>query len=248
MRSQIIPRIKLYPMGLQYVSRRNPWMTVWWSVALPGFGHLLMGQNLRGLILMSWEILVNIQSNLNLAIYYSLVGQAEQAKAVVRHEWLILYPLFYIFSMYDAYRTCLDLNRLAAMERLQKHRRFELIGSSWLGTTHLSRRNPLMAALWSAALPGAGQLYAARGLKALTLMAWYLAVVLKSGLANATYHTILGDVAGADVQLDYEWLLFWPSVYLFGIADAYNESTEQNRIVDEAFRWRMRKYLRNGLK
>lgn len=248
MSTQIIPRIKLYPFGIQYVALRNPWAPVWWSVALPGFGHLLMGQNVRGLILMSWEILVNVEGNLNMAIYYSLLGEIDQARAVVRYEWLIIYPLFYIFSMFDAYRTCLDLNRLATMERLQKRRRFDRVSASWVGTTYLSHRDPAMAAIWSAALPGAGQLYADRAVKSLTLMGWYLAVVWKSGLAHAAFHTLQGNLAGSDVQIDYEWLLFWPSIYLFGIADAYSEVVEQNRIVSEAFRWRMRKYLRNGKK
>lgn len=244
---KVIPRIKQYPMGAQYLTHRNPWVPVWWSVALPGFGHLYIGDNLKGIIFMSWEILVNLNSHLNIAIFHTLTGNVKQTNAVLRHEWLIIYPLFYAFTMFDAYRSCLELNRLACMERVQKRRQFDIIGWSIFGTSFVTHRDPLMAALWSAALPGAGQFYAGRGLKSLTMMGWYLAVVLQSGMANAIFHTVLGEWEAASRNLNFQWLLFWPSIYIFGIVDAYTEVVEQNRIAEDAFRWRMRKYLRNGL-
>ncbi|HWI51293.1 MAG TPA: hypothetical protein VNT01_04050, partial [Symbiobacteriaceae bacterium] len=206
-----------------------------------------MGQNLKGLILMSWEILVNHQANLNLAIYYTLLGQYDLAKQAVHCQWLIIYPLFYAFSMFDSYRICLDLNCLDQLERLQERRHFEYNATSYMGRTVLSRKNPIMAAIWSAGIPGLGQFYADRGLKALTLMGWYLAVVLKSGLSFAAYYSLLGEWEKIPGRLDFQWLLFWPSIYIFGIVDAYSDCVEQNRIVDQAFMWRMRKYLRNSI-
>lgn len=248
MSRQIIDRVRLFPLALNYLARRNPWVPVWWSVALPGFGHILMGQTVKGFILMAWEVLVNHQAHLNVAIYHSLLGHAEQAKEVVAYRWLILYPLFYGFSMFDAYRTCLDINHLEQLERLQPRRRFERTLTTFSGVVMLSRKNPALAALWSAILPGLGQLYIYRGLKALTLMGWYLAVVLLSGLADAAYHSLLGEWSEVGAHLDYQWLLFWPSIYIFGIVDAYTDAVEQNLVVDDAFRYRMRKYLRNGTK
>jgi len=248
MTREIIPRIRLSSLAANYLARRNPWVPVWWSVALPGFGHLYMGECLKGLILMSWEILVNDQAHLNQAITLTLLGDTERAKAVVHPQWLMIYPLFYIFTMFDAYRTCVELNLLAESERLQSQRRFDRVVSSAWGTQQLTRRNPIMAAIWSCAVSGFGQLYIDRGLKAVILMVWYLVVVLKSGLAMAAYHSILGEFSLASENLDFQWLLFWPSIYIFGIADAYADTVEQNRVVCTAFRYRMRKYLRNGTK
>lgn len=248
MKQNPIPRMKVQPFSQNYVTRRNPWVPVWWSVALPGFGHLYMGQHLKGLILMSWEILVNAKANLNLAIYHSLMGQPEVAQSVLHYEWLIIYPLFYVFAMFDSYRACLELNQLADLERFQKDRYFDNLSETMLGIVTLSRRNPTMSALWSACVPGFGQFYNDRGLRSLTLMVWYIAIIFKSGLAPATFHTLRGELHLVNGILDYQWLLFWPSIYIFGIADAYQDTVEQNQIVDDAFRWRMRKYLRNGRK
>lgn len=207
-----------------------------------------MGEHLTGLILMSWEILVNQQAHLNQAIYYTLIGRGDLATAVLNYDWLLIYPVFYIFSMFDSYRKCIELNNMAALERLQKHRSFERFSMTSMTAISLSRRSPAMAALWSVLMPGFGQLYNDRIFQALALMGWYLAVAFKSGLALGAFYTLRGDFHLVPGLLNYQWLLFWPSIYWFGIADAYADTVEQNKIVDDAFRWRMRKYLRNGQK
>ncbi|MDF2626681.1 MAG: hypothetical protein K0R39_512 [Symbiobacteriaceae bacterium] len=245
---QIIPRVQIQTLCTAYVTHRNPWVAVWWTVALPGFGHIYMGQHLKGLIYMSWEILVNHQAHLNVAIYYTITGRGDLAASVVNYDWLLVYPVFYIFAMFDAYRKCIELNGLATQERLQPQRRFDGLCVNWLGIRSLNRRSPTLAALWSAFVPGFGQLYNEHVMRAFTLMIWYFLVLFKSGLGLAAFHTMRGEFHLVMPALDFQWLLFWPSVYAFGVADAYADAVEQNRIGDDAFRWRMRKYLRNGLK
>lgn len=75
-----------------------------WSLALPGFGQLLNGKLIKGIVLISLEILVNIQSNLNLAVMYSFLGKINHAIAVTDYQWLMFYPCLYSFAVWDAYR------------------------------------------------------------------------------------------------------------------------------------------------
>lgn len=105
-----IPRLVLSPFGPVYLVKVNPWVPVWWSVALPGFGHLRVGQNLTGLLLITWEILVNTQAQLNLAIFYSVLGQFDRARAILDYRWAVVYPLVYIFAIVDSYPTGLRSN------------------------------------------------------------------------------------------------------------------------------------------
>lgn len=240
-----IPHVVLNPLGMSYVSRRNPWLGVFWSVALPGFGHLRMGQHLKGMVLMSWEIVVNNLAHLNVAIYYTFLGDIDRAKAVLDYRWAILYPVFYLFTMYDAYRICVEMNELYEQERVQRTRRFDRVSASIMGMNQLVRRKPALAAAWSAIGTGFGQLYCDRGLKALILMGWYFAVIIKSGLSLAFMHTLLGEFDRLMAVIDWQWLMFWPSIYIFGIADAFHDCVEQNIVAEEAFRYRMRHYLRN---
>lgn len=244
--SNYIPRVQVTPVSMAYAVHRNPWNAVWWSVALPGFGHLFLGQHVKGMILMSWEILVNHQAHLNTAIYLTLLGEYDKAREVLNYNWLIIYPLFYLFSMFDSYRTSVELNKLTDRERVQPKRTFQMVSTTALGITMITRRSPVMAAFWSATITGFGQFYNDRGLKSLIMMGWYLAVVLKSGLSTAAFYTVTGRLDEVLAALDFQWLLFWPSIWVFGVVEAYADTVEQNTLCDEAFRWRLRKYIRNG--
>jgi hypothetical protein len=240
-----IPRVQLSPIGTAYLYTRNPWVPAWWSVILPGFGHISVGQNLRGLVLMSWEILVNNNAHINLAIFYTLLGHHDQARAVIDYRWAVLYPAFYAFTIWDSYRVTVEYNRLSRLERLQKHRRFDRVSVSVLGIHGVDRRSPALAAFWSAALTGLGHLQSNRLLKASVLMGWYIAIVMRSNLSLAVYYTLLGDFYRAANIVDYHWLLYWPSIFVFGIVDAYADVVEQNVLADMAFRYRIGKYVKN---
>ena len=246
MPGQQIPRVVLSPVDMAFMRRRNPWVSVWWSVCLPGFGHFAMGQHLKGFIFMSWEIVVNHLGHVNMAIYHTVLGDINKAKAIIDYRWAILYPLFYVFAMLDSYRLCLDINRLADLESVQRRRRFDRAAVSMIGISLLCRRNPLMAALWSAVAPGLGHLYCDRRLKAFILTAWYLAVTLNANIVLNVFHLLQGDYETARQLIDYQWLLFWPSIYVFGIVDAYQDTVEQNTLYQMAFQYRLRKYIKNS--
>lgn len=240
-----IPHLIITPADMAYVRHRNPWLSVWWSVCLPGFGHFAMGQHVKGVIFMSWEIVVNNLGHVNTAIFHTILGDIEKARAVLDYRWAMLYPVFYIFCMLDSYRVCLDVNRLATLESVQPERRFDRASISVLGISTVFHRNPTMAALWSAVAPGLGHLYSDRKLKAFILTGWYLAVTLKANLVLSVFHLLRGDLEGSKQLVDYQWLLFWPSIYMFGIVDAYQDAVEQNALCKKSFDYRMRKYIKN---
>lgn len=53
---------------------RNPYIIAWWSAAFPGFGHLLLSKYLRGMVLFFWEVFVNYQAKINLAMVHTFSG------------------------------------------------------------------------------------------------------------------------------------------------------------------------------
>lgn len=75
-----------------------------WSIAFPGFGQILNGKALKGIAFIVLEIIVNVQSNFNLAIIYSFTGDIIQAIEIIDYQWLMFYPCLYMFAMWDAYR------------------------------------------------------------------------------------------------------------------------------------------------
>ena len=77
---------------------------VLWSIALPGFGQLLNGKFLKGLLLILLEFLINVQSNFNKMIIYSFQGDIQGSIDHVNYQWLMFYPCIYMFAMWDAYK------------------------------------------------------------------------------------------------------------------------------------------------
>lgn len=75
-----------------------------WSIALPGFGQLLNGKFMKGLLLIGLEFLINVQSNLNQVIISSFHGNITEAVAQAEYQWLMFYPCIYMFGIWDAYK------------------------------------------------------------------------------------------------------------------------------------------------
>jgi hypothetical protein len=46
---------------------KKPWVVLWWSLAFPGFGHLMINSYIWGFFLISFEYLVNTISYINLS-------------------------------------------------------------------------------------------------------------------------------------------------------------------------------------
>jgi hypothetical protein len=75
-----------------------------WGIALPGFGQLLNGKYLKGIVLIALELLINAGARLNLIIISSFQGQIETAIRQVDYQWLMFYPCVYMFSIWDAFK------------------------------------------------------------------------------------------------------------------------------------------------
>ena len=84
---------------------KNKKEVLFWSIALPGFGQILNGQLIKGLLFIGLEILVNVQSNFNEVILLSFNGKTGEAIHQTDHGWLMFYPCVYFFALWDAYKN-----------------------------------------------------------------------------------------------------------------------------------------------
>lgn len=74
---------------------------------MPGFGQLINRKYVKGLFFIFLEVLINVQSKLNVSIIYSFQGNVTEAIRVVDYQWLMFYPCVYLFAMWDGYRDAL---------------------------------------------------------------------------------------------------------------------------------------------
>jgi hypothetical protein len=82
----------------------NPYEKLLWSIALPGFGQLLNGKYIKGILIIFLEFLINVLANFNEVIKLSFHGDIEKAIAQADFQWLMFYPCLYFFAMWDAFK------------------------------------------------------------------------------------------------------------------------------------------------
>lgn len=218
-------------LGTTQIHLRNPYIVAWWSAAFPGFGHLLLSKYLRGFVLFIWEVVVNVQSNLNLAMIYSFQGEIDKAKDILNTRWLLIYIPVYIFAIWDSYRTTMDMNKVYVLAERESHT-FNTFSIGALEINYLDKRNPIMAVIWSLFIPGLGQLYIHRIITAFFVIIWCVVFFYYSHGLEAISLLFLGKIAKATTVIKPEWLLFFPSLYGFSVFDSYINTVENNKLYD----------------
>jgi hypothetical protein len=75
-----------------------------WSIAIPGFGQILNGKIIKGLLLIILEFWINVNAHLNEVIVLSFQGDIIGSLKAVNFQWLMFYPCVYMFAIWDAFR------------------------------------------------------------------------------------------------------------------------------------------------
>lgn len=233
------PRAYISTTGIIQLHLRNPLVVAFWSAMFPGFGYMLLSKYIRGFMLFIWEVFLNMESNINLAILYSFTGRFELAKTVIQKEWVLLYLPTYIFAIWDSYRCTVTLNNIYKLS-IREDAPIPAMRIGRLGLNYLDKRVPWVAAAWTALMPGSGQLYLQRIVGAVFILSWWIAIVYFSKLLSCIHYTLLGDFVQAKVVVNPHWFLNIPSIYMFSIYDAYMNAVEFNDLYD----WEQSKFLK----
>lgn len=215
----------LYNINCIYM--RNPWVVAWWSAAFPGFGHLSLGQFSKGALLFVWEIVINTNAQINLAMVYSFTGRFAEAKACLNPRWLLLYIPVYLYAIWDSYRKTIAFNKHYLLAENEKAP-IGLFRMNGFGVNLMDRRSPRSALVWSLLFPGLGHLYLHKIPIGFFLIVWCIVVSYYSRMVEACYHLLAGSPALGLAHLDPEWYCFYPSMLCFAAYDAYRKAIANN--------------------
>ncbi|SFA81310.1 hypothetical protein SAMN05216312_101643 [Cohnella sp. OV330] len=221
--------------GTTLIHKRNPYTIGCWSMAFPGFGHLLLNKYIRGYLLVLWEIFINQKIHLNLAIIYSFNGKFQAARDVLDPRFMSLYIPVYLFAIWDSYRTTVDLNKVQVLAH-RENARFSEFTIGALEVNYLDKRKPWISVIWSMGIPSIGQLYLHRIVLATFILLSTIVLVYESRIILAIHYLILGDIGSSAKAVDAQWLLYFPSFYFFSLYDAYVSTVENNKLFDHALR------------
>jgi hypothetical protein len=86
------------------------------------------------------------------------------------------------------------------------------------------KKTPLEKLLWSIALPGFGQLLNKKYIKGFLFVILEVAINIESNLNTIIIYSFQGDIESAIRHTNYQWLMFYPCLYMFAIWDAYKDA------------------------
>jgi hypothetical protein len=90
----------------------------------------------------------------------------------------------------------------------------------------MRRLSKLEAILWSIALPGFPQLLSGQFLKGALLVLLEFVINVNSNFNRAIMYSFLWEIENAFKVVDFQWLMFYPCVYMFSMWDAYRHTLD----------------------
>jgi len=141
-------RLDLSRFDTMQMHMRNPLMSVWAAASFAGFGQMMVGSYAKGFALTLGEIVINMESRLNLAIMYSFTGRFEMAKDILDLRWLLAYVVVYCYGLWDSYNLTISMNAQSVLASREKAPIdvFKMIPFS---INFLDKRTPWVSLFWS---------------------------------------------------------------------------------------------------
>ncbi|MFD2333762.1 hypothetical protein ACFSR7_31265 [Cohnella sp. GCM10020058] len=205
----------------------NPWIPLWWSAAFPGYGHCMVNSPLIGYSLIIFEYTINNLAKVNQAIYCSMIGDFKGAMHVIDLRFFYLYIGVYIFTMFDSYRRCVDMNNNYILSfRTTTYTKTTKASSFSVNT--LNKVSPLTSVYWEMVMPGLGSLYLNHLVSFFFSVASWTITIACSRFYVGLYDSFIGDFDHAKKIIDPQWFLFIPSIYGGYIYFAYSQSVINN--------------------
>ncbi len=87
---------------------------------------------------------------------------------------------------------------------------------------------PIEMICWSIALPGFGQLLNKHYIKAIIFITMEFLINVQGRINQAIVYSFQGDIQNAIITVDYQWIMFYPCLYVFAMWDAYKSAKERS--------------------
>lgn len=86
----------------------------------------------------------------------------------------------------------------------------------------------LESILWNIAFPGFSQLITGHYVKGILFVVLEFMMNVKGRFNQAIMYSFLGEIDQAEAVTNYQWLMFYPCVYMFSLWDAYRSAMSSN--------------------
>ncbi|MFZ7944261.1 hypothetical protein [Neobacillus sp. 19] len=92
----------------------------------------------------------------------------------------------------------------------------------------MKKMSRLEAVLWNIAFPGFTQLLTGHYIKGVLFVVLEFLMNVNSRFNQAIMYSFLGEIERAEAVINYQWLMFYPCVYMFSMWDGYRSAMPAN--------------------
>jgi TM2 domain-containing membrane protein YozV len=103
-------------LEINYLDKRNPVLSVIWSLFIPGLGQMYIHRILTALFVIVGLVIFFYYSHFLEAVSLLFLGKVKEATSVLKPEWLLFIPSHYGFAIYDSYVNTVENNKLFEKE------------------------------------------------------------------------------------------------------------------------------------
>ncbi|WP_099355066.1 hypothetical protein [Fredinandcohnia onubensis] len=107
-------------LEINYLDKRNPVLSIIWSLFIPGLGQLYIHRILTALFVIVGTVIFFYYSHALEAVSLLFLGKVKEATSVLKPEWFLFLPSHYGFAIYDSYINTVENNKLFEKE-LRQH-------------------------------------------------------------------------------------------------------------------------------
>jgi TM2 domain-containing membrane protein YozV len=101
---------------INYLDKRNPVLSIIWSLFIPGLGQLYIHRLLTALFVIVGLVVFFYYSHAQEAVSLLFLGKVKEATSVLKPEWLLFIPSHYGFALFDSYINTVENNKLFEKE------------------------------------------------------------------------------------------------------------------------------------
>lgn len=107
-------------LEINYLDKRNPILSIIWSLFIPGLGQLYIHRIMTAIFVIIGLVIFYYYSHALEAVSLLFLGKLKEATSVLKPEWLLFIPSHYGFAVFDSYINTVENNKLFEKE-LRKH-------------------------------------------------------------------------------------------------------------------------------
>lgn len=114
-----LPSTMLFNSEIQYLEQRNPKVGIMYSLLFPGMGQMYSHRIGLAFYAMFWWWFYITFSRMHESILYILLGRIPESIEILHPHWMLFMPSVMGGSVYHAYITVIDHNKLYQLEQRQ---------------------------------------------------------------------------------------------------------------------------------